>query len=265
MSTFRYQHILGTVLCAVVLAGSEPLFAQQSSHIEEQPPSVTGPKIKLLTAEDKKVFEDSTRGENAQKYNLVGIALFSGKDFISRFIKKVTHSKISHVGIILADAKDENKWYCFESTGSVREVLQGHYPHVRVTPWKETVEKYHGKVSYRLAVFEDRERTDSRVVTDFVKEYDGKSYTKNPLKLLRALFRKNTESESQSPSTVFCSELAAKMLMNLEIINKRIASNTHPGDLLTIISKYGVMLTENFPANYLISRKPRNLWYKRNR
>jgi len=191
--------------------------------------------------------------DDRKQYNFVGVALFSGKDLVSKAIKAATHSKISHVGVILADARDENKWYCFESTGTPSEVLHGHYPHVRVTPWENTVEMYDGKVSYRLAVFEDRDRTDSMAVTEFVEEYDGKSYTKNPLKLFRALFRKNKESTSKTLNTVFCSELAAKMLMNLEIIDADIESNKLPKDFSSggnIIPKLGITFTEAFPENY---------------
>jgi hypothetical protein len=211
----------------------------------------------LLSTELQALSSSSEDYENDDRirYNLVGVALFSGTDLVSKTIKKVTHSKISHVGVILADARDENKWYCFESTGTPDEVLHGYYPHVRVTPWEDTVEEYDGKVSYRLAVFEDRDRTDSRAVTQFVEEYDGKSYTKNPLKLFRALFRKNKESTSEPLNTVFCSELAAKMLMNLEIIDRDIASNKLPKDFSSggnIIPKLGITFTEAFPADYVV-------------
>ncbi len=72
-----------------------------------------------------------SRKENREdeKYNLIGVALFSGKDPFSYAIKKLTHSKISHLGVILSDAQNENRWYCFESTGTAGEVLRGQYPH----------------------------------------------------------------------------------------------------------------------------------------
>ncbi len=72
---------------------------------------------------------------NSQQYQLRGIALFSGTDPVSEIIKGVTHSTISHVGIILSDVNNKDQWYCFESTGSAHEVLRGSYPHVRITPW----------------------------------------------------------------------------------------------------------------------------------
>nr|MBP9694411.1 hypothetical protein [Alphaproteobacteria bacterium] len=36
------------------------------------------------------------------KYNIIGVALFSGTDPFSKVIKGMTHSKTSHVGVILA-------------------------------------------------------------------------------------------------------------------------------------------------------------------
>jgi hypothetical protein len=80
---------------------------------------------------------------------------------------------------------------------------------VRVTSWYTVKSTYDVKISYRLAVFEDKERTGPKVVTKFVEEYDKKSYTKNPLKLFRALFNKNKESPSKSLTDVFCCELSA--------------------------------------------------------
>lgn len=184
-----------------------------------------------------------------QKYNLIGVALFSGKDPVSTAIKRLTHSNVSHVGIILSDAKDENKWYCFESTGSASEVLKGQYPHVRVTSWNSVVNDYDGKISYRLAVFEDKDRTDSNSVTKFVDGNDRKSYTKNPLKLIKALFRKNKDSQSKISNTFFCSELTAKMLMDLNILKEDIPSNYLPKDFSSksrIPLTSGIWLTPEF-------------------
>lgn len=187
-----------------------------------------------------------------KKYNLVGIALFSGADLVSSAIKKLTGSKISHVGVILADAEDENTWYCFESTGTAGEVLQGKYPHARRGLWENVVTEYNGKVSYRLFVFEDQDRTDSNLVTGFVENYDLKSYTKNPFRLLKALLRANVESRSKILKTAFCSELTAKMLMDMGIIHKGIAGNYLPKDFtskenISLVS--GITLTPEFKAD----------------
>lgn len=199
---------------------------------------------------ENKVSDDAA--DASIKYNIIGVALFSGTDPFSKVIKGMTHSKTSHVGVILANSENENEWYCFESTGSVDEVLNGQAPHVRITPWNKVVDTYAGKVSYRLAVFEDKERTDSDCVTGFVHEYDQKSYTKNPIRLLKALLKKNKEPKAGSLDTVFCSELAAKMFMDLEILEKGMAAGNYiPKDFSSqgvITLKSGISLTPSFIA-----------------
>lgn len=164
------------------------------------------------------------------QYNLVGVALFGGQEIVSSSIKVLTGSKYSHVGVILADAKDENQWYCFESTGSASEVLHGHYPHVRLTDWQEVAKEYSGKVSYRLLIYDNEERVDSEKVTLFVKRNDGKSFTRNPAKLVKALLRDNKESKSEVLKTAFCSELTAKMFMDLGLLEQGAAGNYIPKD-----------------------------------
>ncbi|MCE3230302.1 MAG: hypothetical protein K0R76_1059 [Alphaproteobacteria bacterium] len=165
-----------------------------------------------------------------KKYNIIGVALFSGRDPISRGIKAWTKSNVSHVGVILSEQNNENKWHCFESTGSVSEVLSGQYPHVRLTPWETVVREYDGTVNYRLFVFHYENRTNPEWVTGFVKDYNRKPYTKNPFKLLKALFRRNSHSNSLVLKTAFCSELTAKMLMDCRIAPLGIAANYLPAD-----------------------------------
>jgi len=186
-----------------------------------------------------------------KKYNLVGVALFSGADFVSNFVKCSTNSTTSHVGVILADQKNENQWYCFESTGSASEVINGIYPHVHLTDWDSVVKGYDGRVSYRLFVFPDTERPDSDQVTNFVEEYEGKSYTRNPLKLLGALFAMNHSSKSEVLKTVFCSELTAKMLMETKVLKEGTESNYLPKHFRSkhnIDLESGAYLTTEFKA-----------------
>ncbi len=198
----------------------------------------------------KNDWEEEPQGQmEDQKYNLMGVALFSGKDAISYGIKKASHSKFSHVGVILSNANEEDDWYCFESTGSRDEVLKGEYPHVRTRPWEEVVQDYEGKVSYRLFVFQDRDRADSDEVTTFMEKYDGKSYTKNPVRLVKSLFDLNKKSKSEVLKTVFCSELVAQMLMELGILENGSAGNYIPKDFSSqgyVELPSGVTLTPEF-------------------
>lgn len=166
--------------------------------------------------------------EPGRKYNLRGVSLGAGGDAISTGIRYATWSNYSHVGLILSDAEDETKWYCFESTGSAAEVLNGEYPHVRITAWDKMVKDYDGSLSYRLFVYDDEKANDSTNVTKFVDTYNNKSYTTNPMTLIRALFGTNEKSDSEILENVFCSELAAKMLMDLDMIEKGTASNYIP-------------------------------------
>lgn len=186
-----------------------------------------------------------------KKYNIVGIALFSGSDSVSKSIKYLTNSAVSHVGVILSEQNNENKWFCFESTGSASEVLKGEYPHVRLTPWEKVVREYEGTVDYRLFVFQYEGRTSSEWVTNFVEDYNGKSYTKNPLKLLKALFGRNKYSKSPVLKTAFCSELIAQMLMDCRISCSGIAGNYLPRDFSSntqLPLEVGIELTTEFPA-----------------
>jgi hypothetical protein len=186
-----------------------------------------------------------------KKYNVIGIALFSGSDRVSQRIKSWTHSTVSHVGIILADQNNENEWHCFQSTGSKGEVLNGQYPHVRLNNWEEVVEEYEGTVQYRLFVFQNENRTNPEWVTGFVRDYNGKFYTKNPFKLLKALFRRNGRSKSPVLKRPFCSELVAQMLMDLRIAPLGIAGNYLPKDFSSEVQlrlEKGIELTPEFRA-----------------
>ena len=213
-------------LCASIAFIEILTFQVTASSIKEDISEIK--KVVSSTASRKILSKDSETG-TIRKFNIIGVALFSGKDLVSKTIKTLTQSRISHVGMIVADADDENSWYCFESTGHKHEVLKGKYPHVRMTPWDSVVRDYEGKISYRLTVF-DEERVSSLKVTKFIEDYNGKSYTKNLYKLLKALWRKNKYSHLKVLRTVFCSQLDARMLMELGIIFRDVAANFLPKD-----------------------------------
>ncbi len=224
MSKVRYQGTLKVILCTGALIATSPSIAEQQKNYD------VDEAINHISIKHQSITDKLKEQKSSLQYNLVGIGLFSGKDPISYGIKGLTRSKVSHVGIILSDAQDENKWYCFESTGSAKEVLRGQYPHVRITPWKDVVKNYDGGISYRLFDFENDKRISPTLVTEFVEEYNGKSYTKSPLRLLKALLHKNRKSRSSSLKSVFCSELSSKMLMNLGVLEDGIPGNMLPRD-----------------------------------
>lgn len=246
-------------VCLTLLSTTLPLATKADNPLLEEfrdQPVISG--MVRAAQKDDSIAEESEKTPillkdmEQPKYNLVGVALFAGRDGVSYLIKKATHSRISHVGLILSDINDENKWYCFESTGSAGEVMKGEYPHVRITPWNEEVLNYDGNISYRLFVFENQDRVSPDDVTNFVEEYDHKSYTKNPLRLLGALFHIKKKPRSQVLKTVFCSELTAETLMYLNILEDGIAGNYIPKDFTSktrLPLNSNVTLTPEFSAD----------------
>lgn len=168
-------------------------------------------------------------------YRLHGIALFSGTDPFSAGIRFVTNSNYSHVGILLSedgkDIADQSAWYCFESTGSADEILnKGELPHVRITPWGEVVKSYKGGMWLRTFTYEKDHEPTPQWVTEFVARFNGKPYEKNLVELLNAITGSNTKTDVTS---VFCSELAAEMLLEAKLMESGISSNFTPHQFST--------------------------------
>lgn len=163
-------------------------------------------------------------------YTLRGIGLFSGTDPFSSLIRTATKSNYSHVGVILskvgADPNDESQWLCFESTGSAGEILYKHkLPHVRVTPWEQVIANYSGGIAFRTFEFEKGHEPSPQLVTDFVDRFNGKPYQRNPIELLLAVPAINSKPDLNS---VFCSELAAELLLEQGYLKGYNANNYVP-------------------------------------
>lgn len=76
--------------------------------------------------------------------NLIGVALFKGKEYISKFIRKFTKSKYSHVALLLCDVNkqkdDQDGWYIYSANGSASQILTSHMlPHVQLEKWSEVM------------------------------------------------------------------------------------------------------------------------------
>ena len=147
-------------------------------------------------------------------WTLHGVALFSGTDPVSKAIKEVTQSPFSHVGIILRDSSkpvdDTKSLACFESTGSITQILRGEYPQVQLNPWDQDVKGYPGGVTTRTVTF-DKE-PDLKVISAFVKKFKGEGYEDNMLVLVKAVFDDN---KTDNEHTMFCSELDAQLFKDL--------------------------------------------------
>lgn len=163
---------------------------------------------------------------DGKNFQLHGVALFSGTDPFSVGIKIATDSHYSHVGILLCDASedksDPSSWYCFESTGGVEEILNGVFPHARVTRWYDVVKQYPGGVARRLLLSE--KDPDIETVTEFIRKYNGRAYEKDMGELLKSF---NDGNDKPNMKTVFCSELTAALMQKLGIIDSAIPSNNY--------------------------------------
>lgn len=183
-----------------------------------------------IKASDLIEFEE--RDNPTENLYLKGVALFSSHDPFSMIIKKVTASKFSHVGLVFSKSRESapEEWICFESTGSASEVLKGVLPHVRLTPWEKVVENYNGRVVFRNLQTEHPEDDDIKekeIISQFIQENDQKKYERNPVELLKSILKWNTKPDE---STVFCSELAAKCLMDLGYLEPSCPNNFVPAD-----------------------------------
>lgn len=154
---------------------------------------------------------------------IFGILLFSGTDPVSELIKTVTASEYSHCALALRDDVS-NKEYCFESTGSFHQIVwQNIRPQVQMHSLRSVVETYSGKVVIRK--LRNAHRID---ITNYIKPLIGVPYEKNIQELINALSRENT---SENPTSLFCSELVAKTLIdNGYISSPRLANNYMPKD-----------------------------------
>lgn len=182
-------------------------------------------------------------------YNIVGVAMFSGNG-VGKVIQGVTNSNVSHVGLLISDAQDERKKYVSHATSAG----------VHITSWDKLIHDYNGltnrgAITYRL--FESKnDRMNPAIFSDYIWEYNGIKYPKNPLTLLFAALRINKNEELKKTS-FFCSEYVAYMLNKIGYIDENTQSNNiQPKDFLEKTNKpislsSGINLTPAYPAeNY---------------
>jgi len=189
----------------------------------------------IITTSHLIAVKDEDVKSTTPLYRLRGIALFSGTDPFSEGIKLVTNSNYSHVGVVLSesdqDPDDRKFWHCFEAVGTAEEVLKDHIlPHVRITPWGDVVRSYKNGMWLRTFEFKEGIEPKPEWVTEFVARFNGKPYEKNFEALLGAINATNKKTDVDS---VFCSELAAEMLIEAKLIEAGISSNYTPHQFST--------------------------------
>ncbi|MDR0632714.1 MAG: hypothetical protein LBF84_01090 [Holosporales bacterium] len=108
--------------------------------------------------------------------------------------------------------------FCFESTGSIGEVLRGFAPCVRITPLFDVLREYKGNVCVRsLNDAIPLEDLQQQIIDNL-----GISYEKKIFQLLQSTAGRN---EKEDESSWFCSELIAYLYKKNGIIQSDILSN----------------------------------------
>lgn len=173
------------------------------------------------------ILEEQYQLIEGAKLTLWGVGLFAGDEIISKGIRLITDSEWSHVGLILEDQNKE--LYCFESTGSASQILKKKMlPQVQIHKWEDSVDSYDGRVAKRQFIFSGENKVDPDKVTHMVKDLIGTPYERDLSTLISSIRRNNKE---ESISTLFCSELVAKVMMDLGYLsNQRVSDNYLPKD-----------------------------------
>jgi hypothetical protein len=140
------------------------------------------------------------------------IILFSGRGFISNFIKLGTWSKWSHVGIMLNDKE------LIESTtlSDVKDVITGEkISGVQIVDIEERLKSFEGKVSIRRLKRELSDLNKIEILCEAM-EFHGRPYEDDTWELLKSGIDW-LPSRSNDLDTIFCSELVAILLASASI------------------------------------------------
>lgn len=176
-----------------------------------------------------------------QKYNEVrdnletgDLVLFSGNNPISSLIKLMTRSKWSHVGMVYKLLGDVFIW---EST-SMSNVPdnEGNYINgVQLTLLSNRIQKYDGNVTIQRLLFDREEKTLKQLAAfrNLVKStpYEEsiaelfKSAYDTPITRIGELF--NFRDNEEDLSSLFCSELVAKALQVIDVLNNETPANEY--------------------------------------
>lgn len=156
------------------------------------------------------------------------VVLFSGKGFFSRAIKLFSHSKWSHVGIVVK-IEDFDLVLLWESTGlsKVEDIIDGKRKKgVQTVALSDRLETYKGDISVRqLNGVVAQDGMDK--LRDLRKLLKNRPYEKGHSELVRSLVDIGGPlcENAEDLSSVFCSELVAESLQEMGVIDERLPSN----------------------------------------
>ncbi len=155
-------------------------------------------------------------------YDLANDILRTGDESVEKYAKYA----IDRIGDEFSEIIDNEDTtfvgvFALESNGSASQVLQGIFPHVQISPLRSVVKEYDGNVYFRN-LHNPLSASFTRV---FLEKNIFRSYEIYPAELLKATKGLNSEEKTEY---VFCSELAALVYEQAEVIEPTNVSNVLP-------------------------------------
>lgn len=223
--TVKLSKVMKFLCVIALLTGISPGFAADYESLEEVSLNANGRKN--YTFGENSFMQDELKLIKDRPLNLWGVGLFSSSDPVGAAIRTLTASNWSHCSLILVDENDQSR-YCFQSTGAATQIFNGVLPQVQISRWDDAVDGYIGSVSERQLIFQGKQPNSTDVV-QYVMKYLGTSYQRDMPVLFNAIRSENTDKDTTLDG-LFCSELAAHMLITLDYLDgkKKVADNYLP-------------------------------------
>lgn len=155
-------------------------------------------------------------------YDLANNVLRTGDESVEKYAKYAI-DKIDDEFSKIIDNEDTTfvSAFALESNGSASQVLQGIFPHVQISPLKSVVKEYNGNVYFRNL----HTPLSASFTRGFLGENIFRPYEIYPMELLKATKGLNSEEKTEH---VFCSEFAALVYKQAEVIEPTNVSNVLP-------------------------------------
>ena len=150
---------------------------------------------------------------------------FGGKGLVSKTIKKITYSKVSHVGTILYSYVAGQRLVQIIESTSLGEGFAG----VKINRMSDHLKNYDGDIWWYPLRRDVREKFEENLFTRFVLKMKGRKYDKFQAVMSVLDIIPDT---SEDLDKLFCSELIAEAYERARIINNNNASEMTPQDVI---------------------------------
>lgn len=156
------------------------------------------------------------------------VILFSGKGVISTAIKWATHSRWSHVGMVVKTTKYDIilSWESTTLT-NVKDVESGTIKSgVMLLPLSHRISTYNGEIGIR-PLREPLAKQDHRILECMRHEVRDIPYEKDMIEFVKAAYDGPFGMNTEDLRSIFCSELIAEFFIRIERLSKKLPSNEY--------------------------------------